>query len=46
MNLTFRCLAYGTLSQDIILLVAQVEGLNDFATLEAMFLPYALKPAH
>ena len=43
MNLTSR---YGTLSRDIILLAAQVEGLDSFATFEAMFLPYALKPAH
>ena len=43
MNLTSH---YGTLSRDIILLVAQVEGLDSFATFEAMSLPYALKPAH
>ena len=46
MDLISEFLAYGTLSRDTILLVAQVEGLDNFATSEAMFLPYALKPAH
>ena len=46
MDLISEFLAYGTLSRDTILLVAQVEGLDNFATFEAMFLPYALKPEH